>query len=389
MDERSAWIALASVEGVGEETWAKLFEEFGTAGNALAAAADARLDAWMKARRGADGRVPLDARALANLRAAAHDPDKLLDEIAARGLWTLTPLDSDYPRRLRHLDPPPATIHGLGERAALRMARAVAVVGTRAPTVAGRALAAKVATRLVECGAVVVSGLAVGIDGAAHAATLLAGGTTIGVIGGGHDAPGPRAHARLRDQVVNNGGAVISEYHPTVGPRRGTFPRRNRIIAALGDATIVIEAPIRSGARITAKRALELGRTVLVAPGRVGDWATAGSLAILRETPARPLVGLDEMVEDLELLEPDLEQALGMEPADGARPSIEALVAMLGTTEQIVARRLLEGPAALDAIVADTKLAPAVASGAVTLLVIRGWAQSVGPAYAVAGALAR
>ena len=389
MDERSAWIALASVEGVGEETWAKLFEEFGTAGNALAAAADARLDAWMKARRGADGRVPLDARALANLRAAAHDPDKLLDEIAARGLWTLTPLDADYPRRLRDLDPPPATIHGLGERAALRMARAVAVVGTRAPTVAGRALAAKVATRLVECGAVVVSGLAVGIDGAAHAATLLAGGTTIGVIGGGHDEPGPRAHARLRDQVVNNGGAVISEYHPTVGPRRGTFPRRNRIIAALGDATIVIEAPIRSGARITAKRALELGRTVLVAPGRVGDWATAGSLAILRETPARPLVGLDEMVEDLELLEPDLEQALGMEPADGARPSIEALVAMLGTTEQIVARRLLEGPAALDAIVADTKLAPAVASGAVTLLVIRGWAQSVGPAYAVAGALAR
>ena len=389
MDERSAWIALASVEGVGEETWAKLFEEFGTASNALAAAGDARLDAWMIARRAADGRVPLDARALAKLRGAAQDPAKLLDEIAARGLWTLTPLDADYPRRLRDLDPPPATIHGLGERAALRMARAVAVVGTRAPTVAGRALAAKVATRLVECGAVVVSGLAVGIDGAAHAATLLAGGTTIGVIGGGHDEPGPRAHARLRAEVVANGGAVISEYHPTAGARRGTFPRRNRIIAALGDATIVIEAPIRSGARITAKRALELGRTVLVAPGRMGDWATAGSLAILRETPARPLVGLDEMVEDLELLEPALVKAPGDAPSGGARPSIEALVAMLGTTEQIVARRLLEGPAALDAIVADTNLAPAVASGAVTLLVIRGWAQSVGPAYAVAGALAR
>jgi DNA processing protein len=389
MDERSAWIALASVAGVGELTWARLFEEFGTASNALAAADDARLDAWMRARRAADGRVPLDAHALANLRAAAHDPHKLLDEIAARGLWTLTPLDADYPRRLRDLDPPPATIHGLGEPAALRMARAVAVVGTRAPTVAGRALASKVATRLAECGAVVVSGLAVGIDGAAHAATLTAGGTTIGVIGGGHDEPGPRAHARLRDAVVANGGAVISEYHPTAGPRKGTFPRRNRIIAALGDATIVIEAPIRSGARITAKRALELGRTVLVAPGRVGDWATAGSLAILRETPARPLVGLDEMVEDLELLEPVLEEAPGDPPTGGARPSIEALVAMLGTTEQIVARRLLEGPAALDAIVADTNLAPAVASGAVTLLVMRGWAQSVGPAYSVAGALAR
>ncbi len=181
-----------------------------------------------------------------------------------------------------------------------------------------------------------------------------------------------------------HGGAMISEYFPTASPRKGTFPRRNRIIAALGDATIVIEAPINSGARITATRALELDRTVLVAPGRIGDWAVAGSLALLRETPARPLVGLDEMIDDLELLSPTADAAAGEPPA-----TVDALVATLGSTEQIVARRLLRGPAGLDAIVADTDLPPSVASSAVTLLLLRGWAHSVGPAYAVAGALAR
>jgi DNA processing protein len=204
------------------------------------------------------------------------------------------------------------------------------------------------------------------------------------VIGGGHDSPGPRAHARLRDDIVAAGGAVISEYHPTTRARQGTFPRRNRIIAALADATIVVEAPQRSGALITATRALELERTVLVAPGRVGDWATAGSLRLLRESPARPIVGLDEMIDDLELVE------LPAPRGDQERPvTTDQLLRMLGSAEQLIARRLLEGPAPLDALVADTQLPPSVVSSAVTLLVMRGWAQSVGPAYATAGALAR
>jgi DNA processing protein len=385
MDERSAWIALASVDGIGEETWARLFEDFGSASNSLAAANDARLDKWLTERRNRDGRVPINAPTVGELRATAADPRKPLEELTARGLWTLTPLDSDYPHRLRDLDPPPAVIHGRGSPQSLCAAHIVAVVGTRAPTIAGRALAAKVATRLAECGAVVVSGLAIGIDGAAHAATLAAGGRTVGVIGGGHDWPGPRAHGSLRAEVAARNGAVISEYHPTQRARKGTFPRRNRIIAALGDATVVVEAPIASGAKITANLALGLGRTVLVAPGRVGDWAVAGSLALLRESPALPLVGLDEMVEDLDLLAP----VAGSGAVVDRTTSIEALVAMLGSTEQLVARRLLQGPAALDAIVADTALPPAVASSAVTLLLLRGWAQSIGPAYAVAGALAR
>jgi len=384
MDERSAWIALASVDGVGEIIFGELLAEFGSASSALAAANDVRIDHWVRRRRAMDGRPPLNGPTLAALRSVAANPRAPLDDIAENGLWTLTPLDVDYPHRLRDLDPPPFMINGLGDPAALRPTHAVAVVGTRTPTVAGRTLAARIATRLAECGAVVVSGLAIGIDGAAHAAALARGGITVGVIGGGHNHPGPRAHERLRAEVAARGGAVISEYHPAVPAKLGTFPRRNRIIAALGDATIVVEAPARSGALITADRAAQLGRPVLVAPGRIGDWAVAGSLKILRDSPAQVFVGLDEMVEDLRLLEPAHQRE-----TDEPQPEVDALVALLGATEQVVAKRLLQGPAVLDVLVADTELPPAVVSSAVTILLMRGWVQSVGPAYTTAGALAR
>jgi DNA processing protein len=328
------------------------------------------------------------ADAVEQLRKTAQDPSAPLVAIAQRGLWTYTVLDTDYPARLRDLINPPAVIHGLGDSGALHRTRAIGVVGTRRPTPAGRALTTRICARLVECGATVVSGLAVGIDGAAHAATLERGGITVGVIGGGHRYPGPRAHQRLRNEVVASGGAVISEHHPDSHATRGTYPRRNRIIAALSDALIVVEAPRKSGALSTARHALELGRPVLVAPGRVGDWSMAGALALLRDTPARPLVGLDEMVADLGYLAA-LPAAGAMTSGDEAvTSSREPALAMLGAAERAVARRLCEGPAGLDLLVAETGLGPSVVSSAVTFLLMRGWAHAVGPAYVAAGPLA-
>lgn len=382
--ERQAWIALASVDRVGEETLGLLIAEFRSAQRVLTAALDGTLARWNIERAKVLGRVPIPAPTMTGIENVARDPRSKLDAIADVGLWTYTSLDADYPARLRDLDPPPAVIHGLGDRTTLSRPRVVAVVGTRRPTPAGRVLASRVAGRLVECGAVVVSGLAVGIDGAAHAAAVERGAPTVGVIGAGHNRPGPRAHARLRNEILTAGGALISEHHPGVGATKGTYPRRNRIIAALGDATIVVEAPRRSGALITASRALELGRPVFVAPGRIGDWAMAGSLVLLRETPARPMVGLDELTEDLGFLEP----AQDASPANTADTRVPALD-MLGPTERAVAQRLCDGPAGLDLLVAETGLPPAAISSAVTLLLIRGWAQSVGPAYIAAGPLAR
>lgn len=383
--EREAWIALASTPGVGEETFAALLAAFASAGDVLEAVRDGRLATWIADRRAIDGRPPLIAPALAELRATAAEPALRLRDIARLGLATVTSLDAEYPARLRDLDPPPAVINVLGRPDRLVHARLVAVVGTRRPTPAGRLLVTRLVHRLVECGVTVISGLAVGIDGSAHAATLEAGGRTVAVIGGGHLHPGGRAHARLRAEIIATGGAIVSEHHPDTKPRRGTFPRRNRIIAALGDATIVVEAPRRSGALITANRALELGRAVFVAPGRIGDWAMAGALALLRETPARPLVGLDELIEDLGYFA-DVERKA---PADGHATHLAPALAMLGETERSIARRLVAGPAGLDSLVVDTGLAPAVVSSAVTMLLMRGWVQQAGPTYVVSGPLAR
>jgi DNA processing protein len=383
LTEREAWIVLNSVPGVGEATLNALLTQFRAAADVLEAGRDGTLEAWNRLARRSDARAWLDADVLARLLVAANDPATALTPIADRGLWTLTALDADYPRRLRDLDPPPAVIHGLGDRYLMDWERTISIVGTRRPTPAGRALSAKISSRASEAGAVVISGLAIGIDGAAHAAAVEKRMPTVGVIGAGHDQPGPRAHGRLRDEILATGGALISEHHPTVHAAKGTFPRRNRIIAALGDATIVVEAPRTSGALNTATHALGMGRPVFVAPGRVGDWSTQGSLKLLREWPTHLIAGVEELIEDLGYY------GVATGPASQSEVARDAALAMLGPTERAVAHRVCTSPAGLDVLVADTGLPPGAVSSAVTLLLMRGWVQTAGPAYIAAGPLAK
>lgn len=374
LTERDAWIALASVPGVGERTFWALIERYGGAAAIFSeVAAGKRIEA---------GEARLTALASKGLRAAAREPLAVGRRLNEMSLWTITPVDQGFPERLRILDPPPAVLHGWGDRSAIGAPTMVAVVGTRRPTPAARVLAASIAKRLTEVGAVVVSGLAIGIDGAAHAATVAAGGRTVAVIGGGHAHPGPRAHRALVQALLGQSGAVVSEHPPDGVPTKGTFPRRNRIISALADATIVVEAPARSGALITARLALEQGRPVLVAPGRPGDPATAGCLGLLRDTPARPLVGLDEMIVDL-----GLDSRVSEAGARAPRLSLEAALSLLGPTERAVAARIAAGPVSPDTLVSATGLDAPVVSGALTLLLMRGWVQAMGPSYLPAGPL--
>jgi DNA processing protein len=385
IDERQAWIALAAVDGVGEIRFGRLIGAFGGPQAVLEVAAEGQLALAIRVME-SEAHVRMDTKTVENIRTAARDPLEVERRMKQLGVWALTPLDDGFPARLRELDPVPAVLFGQGDQEAVRADGSVAIVGTRRPTLVGRALASRVATRLAQCGAIVFSGLAIGIDGAAHAATLDAGGRTVAVIGGGHAHPGPRAHRDMVDRILATGGALIGELAPDAPPTRGTFPRRNRLISVLTDATLVIEAPLRSGALITARHALEQGRTVLAAPGRPGDPSTAGCLALLRETPARPLVGLDELVVDLDLF--GGRARAGTTPGPGALDA-DTAIRLLGPAERAVAERLTRGPASADALIADTGLTPAVASGAVTLLLLRGWAQSVGPAYLAAGPLMR
>ena len=289
--ERAAWITLAGVDGVGPAHFDALVGQAGGADTVLGLA-----------RRDALDELPAGRRLTRGVRAAvadaARDPDRAQAELDRAGVWTITALDAAYPPGFGDLADPPPVLYGQGDPGALAMPRRISVVGTRRPSVLGRALAGAIARQLVQLDAVVVSGLAFGIDGAAQAATVAAGGVTVGVIGSGHQRPGPRAHAGLvRDILVR--GAVVGELAPHARPTRGTFPRRNRLLSALAQAVIVVEAPTRSGAVNTAHHALEQGRALFVVPGRPGDRLTAGCLRLLRETEARPVVGLDELVADL------------------------------------------------------------------------------------------
>mgnify|MGYP001819284062 FL=1 len=266
------------------------------------------------------------------------------------------------------------------------------MVGTRRVTPLGRDLTTRVATRLAEAGAVVVSGLAMGVDAAAHLAALEAGRPTVAVVGSGLDAPEPGVHHRLARRIAA-GGAVVSELAPGVRATRGTFPRRNRIISGLARATIVVEAPARSGALITARHALEQGRTLLVAPGRPLDRHVAGNLALLRDSPARPLVGLDEMLVDLGLDQPDLSlEQRGIGPARVDQPSrlsLERALTLLAPSQAAVARALTRGPHTTDSLCRETGLEAGVVAASLTMLQLRGWARVHGATQLAAGPLVR
>ena len=204
-------------------------------------------------------------------------------------------------------------------------------------------------------GATVVSGLALGIDGAAHAAAVRAGTPTVAVIGGGHERLYPSAHRALARSIVDGGGAVLSEFPPDTQPSRGTFPRRNRIISGLADATVVVEAGARSGALTTAAWALEQGRCLYLVPGRLDDPAVAGCLAFLREAgpEARIVAGVPELLEDLGLLAPG-----GRRLAPG-----DALLGTLTSVEEAVAMHVAAGLASVDELVHATGAASATVLG--------------------------
>ena len=225
-----------------------------------------------------------------------------------------------------------------------------------------------------------MSGLAVGIDGAAHEATVRAGGVTVAVIGGGHAGLGPRAHDRLAAAIEHGGGAIVSELGPDVEPSRGTFPRRNRIISGLSDATVVVEAPARSGALITASWALEQGRGCFLVPGPVDAPATAGCLAFLREWPsaARIVAGVPQLIADLGYSEAVV---AGRDRLAGATAQA------LGAAEAAVATALLAGHPTVDEIVAVTDLPVAAVLATLTLLERRGLAGGVHGRYRPTGTL--
>jgi DNA processing protein len=217
------------------------------------------------------------------------------------GIRWIDPATPDWPVRLVHLERPP---HGLWQvGAAGPSTPAVAIVGSRRATFTGIEIARSIAAELASAGIQVISGMALGVDGAAHTGALDAGGSTVAVLGCGVDICYPPRHRDLRDRIIAN-GSLISEEPEGTPPLRYNFPKRNRIIAALAHAVVVVEATERSGALSTARWAADLGREVLAVPGSIRSRQSSGTNLLIRDG-VRPFLNIGDLFEAV----PELGQA--------------------------------------------------------------------------------
>ncbi len=283
------------------------------------------------------------------------DAERYLTSLRASGLRFVGRSESAFSPLLRELHDPPAGLFLRGDaEAELLASPAVAIVGARACSSYGAQTARFLGRELAAAGLVVVSGLARGVDGEAHRGALEAGGTTVAVLGCGVDRDYPATHAQLARGIAET-GLVVSEYAPGVEPAPWRFPARNRIIAGLATATVIVEARERSGALITADFALEAGREVFAVPGEITSALSVGTNALLR-VGATPLTSADDVL-----------QSLGIEPApasefelgEDATAVLAALAAESAAADQLGRLTGLDA-AALSSALTDLELAGAV-----------------------------
>jgi DNA processing protein len=266
-----------------------------------------------------------------NIKMARTDQylEGLLANIRAKGIAALTAASQKYPYTLCALPDPPPVLYIKGALPEL-WERSVSVVGTRNPTRNGKISARNMAYSIALQDVAVVSGMARGIDTAAHTGALEAGGRTVAVLGSGVDVVYPKENRELYDRIVEC-GAVISEFRPGTPPLSGNFPRRNRIIAALSAATIVSEGGEKSGARITADIALSLGRQVFAIPCDIGSDVAALPIALLKSGAA--LISESR----------DLMDAMGWKIRDASGPKKESGKNMLDFLQEQIYNSLLKG----------------------------------------------
>jgi DNA processing protein len=306
--------------------------------------------------------APRNARFTAFLR--SFDEVAYVRKLAAAGLRWLPRSGAAFPPLLRAIHDPPAGLFLRGGGDAELLSRpAVAIVGARACSSYGSSVARMLGRELAGAGLVVVSGLARGIDGEAHRGALEAGGLTVAVLGCGIDRDYPAAHRDLAGRVGEQ-GLLVSEYAPRVEPAPWRFPARNRIVAGLAAATIVVEARERSGALITADLALEEGRDVFAVPGEITSALSDGTNALLR-LGATPLTSAADALEHF-----------GLAPPAGVESEV-------GDVAEEVLARLRDGPLGADELARATGLAAEVVAVALSELELSGIAVAAEGVYRV------
>ncbi|TDF98238.1 DNA-processing protein DprA [Paenibacillus piri] len=294
----------------------------------------------------ARGLTPSRAEALAQaLRLAAQEPmQKLLERYERLGIGMLTRFDEEYPDLLKETAQPPWVLYYRGDVRLLNQP-CIAVVGTRTPTVYGRKTAEHISEALSTAGVCVVSGLARGIDSAAHAGALKADGGTIAVLGCSIEQVYPPENKPLYDMIASN-GLLLSEYPLNTKPHPGLFPQRNRIIAGLSLGVLVVEAALQSGSLITADQALEESRDVFAIPGPINSPKSQGALALIKQG-AKLVCSVQDILEEYPYRIP------GSHSANSN--SIRQNAPQLSPDEKIVVDLLLDQPMSVDELLARTQ----------------------------------
>ncbi len=339
MDSRHYAIALFSIAGVGSVTYKKLIGHFKTA--------EAVFGAKRREFSGLEGLGEVKISAIASFKDWGPIEHEIL-RAEGEGITIMTLEDDGYPKRLREVYDAPPILYlkgSLEEPDAL----SVAVVGSRNSTRYGIASAEAIARGLAERGVTVVSGMARGIDSAAHIGALKGEGRTIAVLGSGIDVIYPPENRALYDEIVGH-GAVITEFPMGTGPEMMNFPRRNRIISGISLGVVIVEASPNSGALITAQCALEQNREVFAVPGNITSMRSRGTHKLIRQG-AKLVETADDVIEELRYLLHGYRDQL-----KSARTREHSLDENLSGEERVVLKSVEHGPACIDAIIEECGL---------------------------------
>ena len=354
MTSREAYIALNMVDGIGPIRLRALLDRFGEPQAILLASKHDLMQV--------EGVGEEVAQSVVSWRETV-DLDAELQRIEKSGVQVVSRDDAEYPKNLREVYDPPVVLYVKGTLSA-RDALAIAVVGSRRTTLYGQEMARKLAFQLAHVGVTVTSGLARGIDTAAHNGALQAKGRTVAVIGCGIDVVYPAENEQLADEIVAKGGAVVTEFPFGVQPSPQNFPMRNRIISGWSIGVVVVEANLKSGALITANQAAEQGRQVFAVPGRADSILSKGTHKLIKEG-AKLTEDAEDILNEFEYLLPKR----ATDPAEagaegrGTKPALQ-----LSDTEEKVMAQVGNEEVAIDEIIRASGLTTACVSA--TLLAL-------------------
>ena len=349
LSERQAFMILNDLPNIGPITLNRLLEEFGGDARDILASDKRRLESVR-------GVGPETSTALLNWR-SHFDLAREEERLAKAGATFITTRDEGYPKLLKEIHDPPIGLYRKGDY--LFGQPCIAVVGSRRTTLYGQSVAKKLGADLARLGFCVVSGLARGIDTAAHEGALSVGGKTAAVLGCGIDIVYPPENLDLYRRITE-AGAVISEFPFGRKADKQTFPMRNRVVAGICEATVVVESDVAGGAMITARFAGEQGRLIYAVPGRIDQPSSAGCHQLIRDG-ATLFTGVDDILNELNYLDGLRPQAIATEGQPGL---LEQLMPQLEATEQRVVAAFRGGAIlGVDALTAATGLgAPDVAA---------------------------